>query len=192
VPGFLRTAWAIAALSAIISPFASADTTTTPSLQPNPFPQGLWTLETFGSYGNQPWMREQLYSGTAGVSYYFWPNWCVGLEGKGLYGFQPEQNVASFGGNFLLRTHLIVEQNWSFFTDFSPGLLESNHRIPPGGTDFNFTIETGFGITAHLWDRTELLTGFRYLHLSNARQEGADRNPSLNAFEGYVGLLFKL
>jgi len=177
---------------ATICPLALADNTTAPASQPNPFPQGLWTLETFASYGNQPWMREQLYSGTLGLSYYFWPNWCVGLEGKGLYGFQPENNVASYGGNFLLRTHLIVEPNWSFFADFSPGLLESSHRIPPGGTDFNFTIETGFGITAHLWDRTELLTGFRYLHLSNARQEGADRNPSLNAFEGYVGLLFKL
>lgn len=190
-------AWAIAALSAVVCPLAFADNAAArvpppPCPQPDPFPQGLWTLESFGSYGNQPWMREQLYSGTVGLSYYFRPNWCIGLEGKGLCGLQPEQNVASFGGNLLLRTHLIAERNWSFFTDFAPGLLESSHRIPPSGTDFNFTIETGLGITAHLWDKTELLTGVRYLHLSNARLEGADRNPSLNAFEGYVGLLIKL
>jgi hypothetical protein len=191
----LEAAWTVATVLAIVSCSAFADTTTLPTsaaVQSDPFPQGLWTLETFGSYGNQPWEREQLYSGTVGVSYYFWPNWCFGFEGNGLYGSQPGENVTSYGGNLLLRTHLIVEPNWSFFTDFSPGLLESNHRIPPGGTDFNFTIETGVGFTLNLWDRTDLLTGFRYLHLSNARQEGADQNPSLNAFEGYIGLLIRL
>jgi hypothetical protein len=187
---------ALLCVLACADPSAPADTTaplpSTLAAQPNPFPQGLWTLETYGSYASQPWMREQLYTGTLGLSYYFWPNWSIGMECKGLDGLQPEQDVVSFGGDFILRTHLIVEQNWSFFTDVAPGLLESSHRIPPSGTDFNFTIETGFGITAHLWDRTELLTGVRYLHLSNARQEGSDRNPSLNAFEGYVGLLIKL
>ncbi|HEY1921837.1 MAG TPA: hypothetical protein VGG44_03645 [Tepidisphaeraceae bacterium] len=178
----------------MLSGSALAGTTTTPDSlsEIDPFPQGLWTLETFATYGNQPWAREQLYSGTVGVDYYFWSNWCFGFDAKGLYGLQPVQNVTSYGGNFLLRTHLIVEPNWSFYTDFLPGLLESNHRIPPGGTDFNFTIETGVGFTAHLWDQTDLLTGFHYLHLSNARQEGGDRNPSLNAFEAYVGFLIKL
>ncbi len=114
------------------------------------------------------------------------------MEFKGLEGLQPERDVTSFGGNFILRTHLIVRQNWSIYADVLPGVLESSHRIPPSGTDFNFTIETGFGFTTHLWDRTDLLAGVRYLHLSNARLEGSDRNPSLNAIEGYVGLLFKL
>jgi hypothetical protein len=190
----LGVAWIAAAVLTVISCPTFGDITTLPAsaIESDPFPQGLWTLETFGTYGNQPWMREQLYSGTVGISYYFWPNWCFGFESNGLYGLQPMRDVTSFGGNFLLRTHLIVEPGWSLFADFAPGLLESSDRIPAGGTDFNFTIETGVGFTAHLWDRTDLLTGFRYLHLSNARQEGADRNPSLNAFEGYVGVLFKL
>jgi hypothetical protein len=35
-----------------------------------------------------------------------------------------------------------------------------------------------------------LMGGVRGTHLSNARSEGEDRNPSLNGVEGYVGLLF--
>ena len=159
---------------------------------PNPFPEGLWTGDTYFSLAVQPWEREQLYSGVVGMNYYFWSNWSFGLELKGLEGLQPIENVTSFGGDFVLRTHLLVRQNWSIFAEFEPGILESSNRIPPSGTDFNFTLETGFGFTRHLWDRTDLLAGIRYLHLSNARQEGPDRNPSLNACEGYIGLMFKL
>jgi hypothetical protein len=180
----------------LICSFASADPTTLPSYTlsatANPFPQGLRTIETYASYANQPWSREQLYWATVGAHYYFWPNWSFGLEFKGLEGFQPQQNVTSYGADLMLRTHLIVRQNWSIYSDVAGGVLESSDRIPPTGTDFNFTIETGFGFTTHLWNRTDFLAGVRYLHLSNARQEGPDRNPSLNAVEGYVGLLFKL
>ena len=70
-------------------------------------------------------------------------------------------------------------------------MMEANHRVPPTGTDFNFTIQTGLGATVNLWDNVELLSGIRYLHLSNAHQEGPNRNPSINAAAVYVGLMFK-
>ena len=35
-----------------------------------------------------------------------------------------------------------------------------------------------------------LLGGMRYLHFSNAQIDGKERNPSINAAEGYFGLLF--
>jgi hypothetical protein len=189
--------WTAAALGAVfcalICSIAGADPVppTAPD-KPDPFPAGHWTIDTYFSYDNQPWGREQLYGGVIGADYYFWSNWSFGLEFKGLDALQPGPNAASFGADLKLRTHLLVRQNWSIFSDVCGGILESSHRIPPTGTDFNFTIATGFGFTRHLWDHTDLLGGIRYLHLSNARQEGPDRNPSLNAVEGYIGLLFKL
>ena len=70
-------------------------------------------------------------------------------------------------------------------------MIESSHRIPPAGTDFNFFFKTGVGATVQLWDKTDLIAGVRYLHISNAHLEGPQRNPSLNAVEGYVGLLVR-
>jgi len=163
-------------------------------LGPNgPYPRGLRLVTLCGGFAEQPTgEREQLSFCTAGLNYYFADNWAFGIEAKGLWADQNDHDSDAGGADILLRTHLVNYRDFSFFGDFSAGVLEANHTIPPSGTDFNFTIETGLGITAHLWDETELLTGVRYLHLSNAHLEGADRNPSLNAFEGYVGLLIKL
>jgi hypothetical protein len=175
---------------------AWADTTfpsSAPSSQTDFFPRGVWTFETYGQFAAQPGgTREDLYSGTVGLGYYFIPHNSLSLEFIGMHGAEPDQNVTVLGGGLMLRTHLIEEQHWSLLIDFGPDLYESNHRIPPTGTDFNFSFQTGVGGTVHLWDNTNLLTGVRYLHISNARLDGPLRNPSLNAIEGYMGLLIKL
>jgi hypothetical protein len=90
-----------------------------------------------------------------------------------------------------LRTRLIDQPKWSLFIDGGPGILEANRRIPDGGTDYNYWIKTGLGATLQLWDKTSLLGGVRFLHISNAHLEGPERNPSLNATEGYLGLLIE-
>jgi hypothetical protein len=176
---------------------ASAGPTTQPAITPSDealvIPKGLWTFESYASFANQPkWAREQLYSGTVGLGYYFKPNDSLTLELTGFDATQPGPNAAAGGIDVLLRTHVINEPGWSGFLDFGPGVLEASDRLPAGGTDFNYFFKTGLGVTVHLWDKVDLLAGARYLHISNARSDGPNRNPSVNAVEGYVGLLFKL
>lgn len=159
--------------------------------QPVATPKGLWTFETYGSYANQSSTREQLYSGTVGIGYYFLPDNSLTTEITGLQGTQPGPDVGAGAADLLLRTDMIHAPGWIGFIDFGPGVIESSHRIPPAGTDFNFFFKTGVGATVQLWGKTDLITGVRYLHISNAHLEGPQRNPSLNAVEGYLGLLVR-
>lgn len=155
-------------------------------------PKGLWTFETYGSYASQPSSsREQIYSGTIGAGYYFIPNNSLNLELTGVQVTQEGSNALSGAADLLLRTHLINEPQWSLFIDFGAGILESSSRVPESGTNFNFFFKTGVGAAIHLWDKTDLLVGTRYEHISNARLDGPEHNPSINAIEAYVGLLFK-
>jgi hypothetical protein len=181
-------------LCSLASAQASAAPTTAPSGQSAPdapivVPKGLWTFETYGSFATQPRVREQLYSGTFGIGYTFMDNNSLTAEATGLEGTQAGPDVIAGGFDLLLRTDLINKRNLSLFIDFGAGGLQASRRIPELGTDYNFWFKTGVGTTIHLWDKTSLLTGVRYLHISNAHLEGPDRNPSLNATEGYLGLI---
>jgi hypothetical protein len=159
----------------------------------NPYPRGLRVVTVYGGYATQPaGEREQLGFCNVGLNYYFWDNWAFGFEASGVGVSQDENNAAAGGVDIILRTHLWNYERYSLYGDFSAGVLEADHRIPPGGTDFNFTIRTGLGSAYRLTESTSLMFGVRYLHLSNARQEGPSRNPSLNAIEGYVGLMFRM
>jgi hypothetical protein len=184
-------------IGASVCSFAGTNTSepspTTLPTQSDIFSKGVWTFETYGSYAETPnGTRGQLYSGTIGIGYCFIPNNTLTSEFNGLYGAQPGQDIAAVGWDLLLRTRLIGGKDWNLFGDFGAGIYEASHRIPPTGTDFNLTFKSGLGDTVRLGGQTYLLSGVRYEHLSNARMDGAARNPSLNAIEGYVGLLFKL
>ena len=72
----------------------------------------------------------------------------------------------------------------------SVAVSEADHRVPPGGTNFNFIEEFGVGATYRLSDNCYFIGGVRYFHLSNAHLHGADENPSLNGMGYYVGLMW--
>jgi hypothetical protein len=159
----------------------------------NPYPRGLRLVTIYGGFAEQPTgEREQLSFCNVGLNYYFWDNWAFGIEGTGMFVNQDVQDASAGGADILLRTHLLNYERFSFYGDFTAGILEADHPIPPGGTDFNFTIRTGVGGVYELSPRVGVMFGLRYLHLSNARQEGPARNPSLNAIEGYAGFLFRM
>ena len=159
----------------------------------NPYPRGLRVMTIYGGFAGQPTgERENLGFCNVGLNYYFCDNWGFGFEASGMGVSQDENNAAAGGADIILRTHVWNHERFSLYGDFSAGVLEADHRIPPGGTDFNFTIRTGLGSAFRLTESTSLMMGVRYLHLSNARQEGPSRNPSLNAIEGYFGVMFRM
>jgi hypothetical protein len=157
------------------------------------FPRGLRLVTLYGGVMEQPTgLREQLSFCTAGLNYYFADNWAFGVEFTGVGAAQPQDDIAAGGGDILLRTHLWNYERLSIYGDVAVGVLEADDRIPPSGTDFNFTLQSGVGAAIQLCRRTDFFFGIRYYHLSNARQHGPDRNPSLNALEGYAGLMFRM
>jgi hypothetical protein len=157
------------------------------------FPRGLRLVTIYGGIVEQPTgLREQLGFCTAGLNYYFADNWAFGVEFTGLGAAQPQDDIAAGGADILLRTHLWSNQRLSIYGDIALGMLEADNRIPPSGTDFNFTMQSGVGTAIRLNQHTDFMLGIRYFHLSNARQHGPDRNPSLNGIEGYAGIMFRM
>ena len=157
------------------------------------FPAGTISLTSIGSYGhNFDSQRVKFGTFNVGAGYYIFNNFALNLEA----GYQrhdqsgPDADVVML--DILLRHHLLHWRRFSFFIDFGVGVSYANERTPPGGTYFNFMEEAGLGSTIHIKDNLHLLTGVRFFHMSNARIDGPEHNPSLNAWQVYAGIMFKL
>ncbi len=96
------------------------------------------------------------------------------------------------GGSIGVTWHFlegrIGDRDWSIFADAGVGLLWTGDDVPPGGTRLNFTPRAGVGGTLGLDDRTRLMLGLRWFHISNA-QTGSD-NPGIDALQVVAGLSF--
>ena len=96
------------------------------------------------------------------------------------------------GGSIGVTWHFLEgrlgDRDWSLFADAGVGLLWTGDDVPPGGTRLNFTPRAGVGGTLGLDDRTRLVLGLRWFHVSNA-QTGSD-NPGIDALQIVGGLSF--
>jgi hypothetical protein len=155
------------------------------------FPKGTWSLQAYGGYLDDVSLsNEKLAMGAAGVGYYFADDWSLSLEGIG-YGFDATNGGGdAAGGGFggALRWHFLQRDRFSLFAEIGGGMLYADEKFPPGGTQFNFSAQAGFGATYRLDEHLHLLGGVRYLHVSNANIHGLDENPSIDAIGGYVGV----
>jgi hypothetical protein len=88
----------------------------------------------------------------------------------------------------LVRWRLFDISGGTLFAELGPGISWSDTRTPPRGTAFNYLVQGTVGVTRRLGSRSHLVTGFRWLHLSNASREGRSRNPDIEALGAYGGL----
>lgn len=112
--------------------------------------------------------------------------WFIAQEG-------PDTGGASFV--FDTRYHFWHSQDalWTAFAEAGIGVIWTGRRVPVDGTDFNFLPRAGAGMT-YLLDGagTRLTFGLRWHHISNARINGDDNNPSRNGLMGYIGVQLPL
>jgi hypothetical protein len=87
-----------------------------------------------------------------------------------------------------VRWRLFDIPGGTLFGEFGPGISWSDTRTPPRGTAFNYLIQGTIGVTRRLGSRSHLVTGFRWLHISNNSREGRSRNPDIEALGAYGGL----
>ena len=66
----------------------------------------------------------------------------------------------------------------SWYLEFADGPFWSWHRVPAGGTRFNFLTQAGTGFLIPAGEGWSVLAGYRWVHVSNANL--GDRNPSWN------------
>jgi opacity protein-like surface antigen len=160
--------------------------------EPSAFAQGSWTIGPVGGYIAEAFGGdgEELYYGGATLEYFAWDDVAIVGEFLGFYVNQSE-DTEGLGFNLLGRWHFWMPcKSVALFLDGGAGLIEGFDNIPsPDGTYHNFTLHAGGGFKIQLADNINLLAGARYFHLSNASIHGPDRNPSLDGFSGYGGLL---
>ena len=158
---------------------------------PAAFPKGTLSFQTYGTYESGLGAYTNAASGAAGAGYYVFNNLSLSLEAEGYRITQsPAHNAWMYGISGMLRHHVLQFDRTTLFIDASFGPVEATGRVPAGGTYFNFATRTGVGVTFQLREHLHLLGGVRYFHLSNARIEGSQRNPSINGIEGFLGLMW--
>jgi hypothetical protein len=156
------------------------------------FPKGTVVYTAEADYAHSfDLSPARLESGRVGAGYYFFDNFALNAE-LGGYSVQqpgPDSLISEF--DIKLRHHIYNSGRFSLYLDAGGGVAYATAPTPAGGTYYNYTIQTGPGVAWELSDHLFLMGGVRYWHLSNARLEGPVRNPSINAIEGYVGVMFK-
>ncbi len=113
----------------------------------------------------------------------------AGLEG-GLWHFnQDGENPLGLSAAVLFRWHFIHQPDWTAFMDGGIGVLGASDNVPAGGTGFDLMPRIGIGFTRRLTDAgLRLEGGLRWHHISNARLQGDDENPSRDGPMLYAGV----
>lgn len=112
------------------------------------------------------------------------------VEGAILYFNQPGNNAVGFSPSMIFRWHFINKGDWTVFADLGIGVMVASDEVPSGGTQFDFTPRAGAGVTYALTEDLRLQVGLRWFHVSNARINGDDNNPAIDAPMLYAGLIW--
>ena len=104
-----------------------------------------------------------------------------------LWGFSQEgENAFGVGLDLMFQWHFVKGESWSVYGDFGCGLLGTNHNVPSGGSQFNFTPQAGLGVTFDVGQDCRWLVGVRWHHISNASLY--QNNPGRDSVLVYTGL----
>ncbi|MGB7161344.1 MAG: acyloxyacyl hydrolase [Tepidisphaeraceae bacterium] len=155
------------------------------------FPGGEWTFNAaagyVAAYGED---EADIGAVEIGANYFVADNFSLGAEVAGYGVSQPGDDAYAVGLSGVLRHHLFAWERTTLFLDASFGPVYASDHVPAGGTSFNFISRLGAGLTYEVDASVHLMGGVRWWHLSNARIEGDDRNPTINGVEFYLGLMW--
>jgi hypothetical protein len=168
-----------------------------PALAPRgPFAGGgTFGLELGGNLSSEAWnlngSHEWLIDGSFSVWWSFKPGHSLVAEFHALPIFQDRLRNA-FVNAFtpVYRWRWAERGGTTFFSEFGAGVSWSDTAVPERGTRFNFLTVMSAGAIRRLGPQSNLVAGFRWLHLSNASRFGRNRNPDIEALGGYLAVNF--
>ncbi len=152
---------------------------------------GSWTFQTYGSaaLGDR---TGNVFTAHVGAGYYMKDDLSINIEllaGEININEGTEGVASVVGVDLLLRYHFRKEGPWTFYLEGGAGLQQSSDPFPTVGTHFNFRPQAGIGFTVELLDRARLMSGVRWLHISNANKDGPLKNPGYDGVMIYSGLM---
>jgi len=151
-----------------------------------------WDVEVLGTGLADVTNRHVAMGGmTVGAGYYVLKNLAIQMDFSA-YGFgEGHTNGAAGGVTIGLRHHIVNIGKSLIFADVSFGEIWASNDLPIHGTHRNNTFEFGLGVAYPIGHDVYLIGGPRFFHLSNANDAGGDHNPSINAVQGVIGILWK-
>jgi hypothetical protein len=159
----------------------------------DPFSRRGWNLELGGHGALETWnyngSHEELWGLRAGFTYGL-GNGITVIAGWPLY-YVSQRGVDSyvFGTTFGLRGKIYRRGGFRAFLEVEVGVSDSDTNVPPRGTRFNYLAMGGAGATIRLRPGVHLLTGLKWVHVSNNGLAGRDRNPDIEAVGPHVSVL---
>ena len=183
-------------LAAAIVVFTTSPTATAQVMQQDDaFQRRGWHLELGGHGALETWnyngSHEEMFGMRAGIAYGLgkgitliagWPLYYVSQRGV---------DGSLFGTTVGLRGRIYRYRRASPFLEFEVGLSESDTSVPPRGTRFNYLVLGGAGVTIQLRPGVHLLTGLKWIHVSNNGLAGRDRNPDIEAVGPHASVLVR-
>lgn len=161
--------------------------------QADPFVRRGWHLELGGHGALEAWnyngSHEEMYGWRAGLTYGL-GNGVTLTAGGPLY-YVSQRGVDGFllGATFGIRGRVYRKGRLSAFLEVELGISESDTLVPPRGTRFNYVALGGAGATLRLRPGLHLLTGLKWIHVSNNGLAGRHRNPDIEAVGPHAALL---
>jgi hypothetical protein len=161
----------------------------------DPFARRGWHLELGGHGALETWnyngSHEEMYGPRAGLTYGL-GNGIAFIAGWPLY-YVSQRGVDGylFGATFGLRGRVYRRGRMSAFLEFELGISESDTAVPPRGTRFNYLVLGGAGATVRLRSGLHLLSGLKWVHVSNNGLAGRDRNPDIEAVGPHAAVLIR-
>lgn len=133
--------------------------------------------------------REEMYGVIPGLAYGVGKG--IVLVGRGPLYYVSQRGVDGFvlGATIGCRGPVFRRARWSVFWEADLGVSQADTTVPPRGTRFNYFAIGGAGATVRLRPGLHLVTGLRWIHLSNKRLAGRDRNPDIEAVGLQTGVL---
>lgn len=156
---------------------------------------GCRTFELSGLYFVEAWdfngrpEPDRLGGVAAAVSFTVRDGLGAVIEMLGMRVTQPPPSAAVGGLSGLLRKRLLEGRRTAVFVEGGLGASYATVIVPDRGTQFNYLLQGGGGVTHRLGPRTSLILNLRLFHLSNSSLNGPDHNPDIEAFGGHAGIL---
>jgi hypothetical protein len=160
----------------------------------DPFSRRSWYVE-LGTHGaletwNYNISHEELYGSVVGVAYGLGKGVVLTARSPLYYVSQRGVDGLLFGGTIGVRSRVYRRPRWSLFWELEIGISQADTFVPPRGTRFNYLVLGGGGTTIRLRPGVHLMSGVRWIHVSNAGVAGRDRNPDIEAVGLQMGVLF--
>ncbi|MGE3840337.1 MAG: acyloxyacyl hydrolase [Vicinamibacterales bacterium] len=159
-----------------------------------PFAVGTTTVEVTGVAWIESWNKnlttDRLLGGRVVVGQDWKPDWQAIAEleiHRAALQERPDPLLAGLSG--LIRRRVGSLGTLDAFIETGLGAAIASRPVPSGGTEVNFLLQVGGGISSRLSPTTSLIVGTRLWHLSNGGIIRNDRhNPDIEGLGGYAGL----